>query len=136
MQYDLVPAGIHYATGDQLCLTIVWPENTTYEEIEASLAGCDRIEILAEAGELLEAIAGYTFLASLRKQYDYVISTERVEVGQDDDSELVYINRDVTGNVMVVTLKRQDIRKQIDQLAEELTATQLALVDIYEGKAV
>ncbi|MGL5434785.1 MAG: hypothetical protein ACRDBO_05200 [Lachnospiraceae bacterium] len=49
-QYDLVPVGTHYI-GEQLQITFVWPDGGSYEEVEASLTGCDRIEVLSESGE-------------------------------------------------------------------------------------
>jgi len=116
-QYDLTPGG-YYVTGDQLKLAFVWPEGVAYEEIEASLTGCDRIELLAESGDLLEAIKGYTCVDRLVKRYYCVIGTERVEDGQGEDGETLYTSKDVLGTVMIATLKKPDVRAELDSVKE------------------
>lgn len=115
--YDLVPAGTHYA-GEQLRLVIAWPEGVAYEEIEASLTDCDRIEIISEVGEMLEAIKGYTCVDRLVKQHDYVIGVEQIKDGENEAGEPLYINREVVGSVMIATLKRPDIRETVESMRE------------------
>ena len=116
-QYDLTPGG-YYVTGDQMKLAFVWPEGVAYEEIEVSLTGCERIELLAESGDLLEAIKGYTCIDRLIKQYDCVIGTEQVEDGQGEDGETLYTSQDVICTVMIATLKKPDIRAELDSVKE------------------
>lgn len=116
VQYDLVPDGTRYGTGEQLHVVLVWPDGATYEDIEASVTGCDRIEILSDTGELLEAIKGYSHVHQLRKQFNYVIAMEQVQDGTNEAGEPLYVNQDVTGTVMIVTLKQTDIRDAVESL--------------------
>lgn len=131
-QLDLVSNGTQYM-GEQLQIVFVCPVSLTYEQIEEILANVGRIELLSEQGELLQVYKGYTCLHSLRKQFDYVICTEQVEDGQDEAGNTMYATQDVTDTVMIAILKQPDLREQLKQLAEELTTTQLAIVELYEG---
>ena len=66
----------------------------------------------------MEAIRGHTCVDRLVKQYDYVIGTEQVEDGQGEDGETLYTSQDVLGTVMIATLKRPDIRVELDSVKE------------------
>ena len=129
---DMVSNGTQYM-GERLQIVFACPAGLSYEQMEEILANVDRIELLSEQGELLQVYKGYTCLYSLRKQYDYVIRTEQVEDGQDEAGNALYANQDVTGTVMVAILKQPDLRTQLEQLAEELTMTQLAMIEMYEA---
>lgn len=125
--YDLAPNGVQH-NAEELHVIILWPDTMTYEEIENSMTGCERIEILAENRDVLEAVKGYKHLDQLRKHFDYVVRTEQVEDGVDENGEVLYTNKDVTSTVMIATLKRSDIwdtmtdmQEKFDNLINELS---------------
>lgn len=126
--YELVTDGVYFAD-DKAQITFL-PGEKTYEQIEDDLTGCNRIEILDTFGETMEAHSGYAYLDTLTKKKDYTIGTEQVEDGQDDNGDAIYINRDVTGTVMIATLKKSDIRKQIDDLQETVDMILLADLEV------
>lgn len=114
--YDLVVNGVHFS--DERAEFTFLPGEKTYEQIESDLTGCDRIEVLDSIGEVMEARAGYVYLDTLAKKKDYIIGTEQIENGQDDNGDTIYLNHDVTGTVMIAVLKKADMRKQVDDLQE------------------
>lgn len=114
--YELVVNGVSFSE-DRATLTFL-PGEKTYDEIEKDVTGCNRIEVLDSGGEVMEARSGYIYLDSLTKKKDYVIGTEQVEDGTDEEGETIYLNRDVTGTAMIAMLKKSDVRKQMDDLQE------------------
>lgn len=116
--YDLAVNGISFDE-DKARVVFVLPEGKTYEQVEADVTGKERIEILDSMGDVLEARSGYIYLDSLTKKKDYIIGTEQVENGTNEDTgETIYLNQDVTATVMIVTLKREDVRQEIADVKE------------------
>lgn len=124
--YDLVTGGVDF--GEERARLTFLPGEKTYEQIEADVTGCNRIEVIDTSGEVMEARAGYIYLDTLTKKKDYIIGTEQVEDGQDENGDTIYLNHDVTGTVMIAVLKKADIRKQVDDLQE--TVDMLVLEDL------
>lgn len=111
--FDLVPVGATFRE-DNAKIIFVLPDGKSYEEIEEAVSGKDRIEILDEAGDVLEAHKGYIYLDSLAKQKDRVIGTEQVVTGTNEETkDTIYQNQDIKADVMVVTLKRADVRQEV-----------------------
>lgn len=114
--FDLVPVGAIFKE-DSAKIIFVLPDGKSYEEIEEIVTGKERIEILDETGDVLEAHKGYIYLGSLTKQKDRVVATTQVETGINEDTkEPIYQNQDVTATVMVVTLKRSDVRQEMEAM--------------------
>lgn len=126
--YELAVNGVSF--GENGATLTFLPGKKTYEQVEADVTGCSRIEILDSAGEVMEARAGYVYLDSLTKKRDYVISTEQVEDGTDEEGETVYLSRDVTGTVMIAMLKKTDMRKQVDDLQETVDMLVLESLEV------
>lgn len=118
--FDLVPVGATFGE-DKARITIVLPDGTNYETVEIAVSGKERIEILDEDGEVLAAHKGYIYLDSLTKQKDRVIGTTQVVTGTDEETlEPIYTNQEVTATVMVVTLKRADVRQEVEEMKANL----------------
>ena len=112
----MVPVGATFRE-DNAKIIFVLPDDKSYEEIEEAVTGKERIEIFDEAGELLEAHKGYIYLDSLTKQKNRVISTTQVMTGTNEETkEPIFQNQDVTATVMVVTLKRSDVRQAVEAM--------------------
>ncbi len=114
--YDLVVNGVSFDE-EKARLTFLSGEKT-YEQVEADVTGCSRIEVLDTSGEVMEARSGYVYLDSLMKKKDYIIGIEQIEDGTDENGDTIYLNHDVTGTVMIAVLKKADMRKQVDDLQE------------------
>lgn len=114
--YDLVVNGVSF--GEEEATFTFLPGEKVYEQVEADVTGCARIVVLDSLGDVMEARSGYIYLDSLAKKKDYVIGTEQVEGGQDDNGDTIYLNHDVTGTVMIAVLKKSDVRQQVDDLQD------------------
>lgn len=118
--FDLVPVGATFGE-DKARITIVLPDGTNYETVEIAVSGKERIEILDEDGEVLAAHKGYIYLDSLTKQKNRVIGTTQVVTGTDKETqEPIYTNQEVTATVMIVTLKRADVRQEVEEMKANL----------------
>ncbi len=126
--YDLAIGGVYF--GEERAEFKFLPGEKTYEQIENDVTGCARIEVLDTSGEVMEARTGYIYLDTLTKKKDYIIGTEQVEDGQDDHGDTIYVNRDVTGTVMIATLKKADVRKQVDDLLETVDMLVLESLEV------
>lgn len=113
--YDLVPAGSSFME-EKARLVVVLPEGKSYEDVERDMTGKDRIEILDSTGEILTVHHGYVYLDTLMKKKDYFVATEQVETGRNEENELIYENKEVLATVMVATLKKADLRQEMDKV--------------------
>ena len=112
--FDLVPVGAAFRE-DNAKITFVLPEGKSYDEIEEAVSGKERIEILDVTGDVLEAHKGYIYLDNLTKQKDRVIATTQTMIGTNEATkEPIYQNQEVKATVMVVTLKRSDVRQEVE----------------------
>lgn len=128
--YDLVPAGASFGA-DTAWITALWPIDKTYEQVETAISGIDRIEIIDDAGDILAAHKGYLHLEELSKKKNYVIKRELVEDGTDPDTgEMLYAAQDTTGTVLIATLKKSDIRSELNAMKE---AIDMLVVSSLEG---
>lgn len=117
-QYDLVPGGATFGM-ETARVVAVWPEGKTYEQVEMAITGIERIEILDSAGDVLTVHKNYLHLEELSRKKDYVIRTERIDDGINTDTgEILYSTKDIVGTVLIATLKRTDMRLEVDTLKE------------------
>lgn len=118
--YELVPGGAHF-DAETAKLIFVFPVDKTYEEVEADLEGNARIQILDSVGEVSETKIGYSCLDGTGRKKNYVIGTEQVEVGADEETgEVIYTTRDVLGTAMIVELKKADLRAELEAAKTEI----------------
>lgn len=118
--FDLVPVGAAFGE-DKAKVIFVFPEGKSYEEIEETVSGKERIEVLDEAGDVLAAHKGYIYLDSLTKQKARVIGTAQVASGTNEATgETIYENQDMTATVMIATLRRADVRQEVDAMKASL----------------
>lgn len=126
--YDLAINGASFGE-DKAKLVFIWPEGKSFEQIEADLTGNDRIVILDESGETIESRTGYPYLDRLTKQHDYIVGMEQIEDGTDPEiGETLWKNQDVTGTVMIATLKKADVWQELARIGE--TVDMLILTEL------
>lgn len=120
--YELVPGGAYF-DDETAKLIVVFPSGKTYEEVEADLEGNERLQILDMSGEVSETKIGYTYLDGAGRKKSYVIGIEQVESGADTDTgETIYTNQDVIGTVMIVVLKKADLRAELEVAKAEIVS--------------
>lgn len=105
------------------------PGDDTLDGLNALLsdpAETDKITLLSEADEELAIYTGYTDLASISLETDAVISYTQ-------DTE----QTPITGKLVTAVLRKPDqMEQQIRALEQQITDTQMALCEIYEGMEV
>ena len=109
------------------------PGEVTFEEAEAAVSAATSIMLLDDAGEPMASRSDLVYAGRMTRQSDYVIGTEKKETGADEDGNLIYTYKDVTGTVMIAEFRLPDWREQYAELANEVTNAQLAIVELYEG---
>ena len=129
--YELVANG--YQLQQDGGRIIFQPGEQTFEEIEAAVSTATSIVILEETGEPLISRTDLVYAGRLAKQKGYVIRTEKEETGTDEDGNPVYAYKNVIGTVMLADFRLPDLREAYKSLEEEVTNTQLAIVELYEG---
>ena len=109
------------------------PGEVTFEEAEAAVSAATSIMLLDDAGEPMASRSDLVYAGRMTRQSDYVIGTEKKETGADEDGNLIYTYKDVTGTVMIAEFRLPDWREQYAELANEVTNAQMAIVELYEG---
>lgn len=117
--YELTPNGAYFAD-DTAKVIFVFPEGKTYEQVEADIEGNERLQILDDAGEVTETKVGYSYLDGITKKNDYVIGTKKVEAGTDESKTPIYTTEDIHGTVLIVSLKKADLRTELDAAKKQI----------------
>ena len=115
--YDLVAGGVRES--DETLTLVFLPGTKTFEQVE-------KVYILGSDGEPMKTILGYTQYKGMAKQLDYVISSETVNNGTEDEPDYETVNH--TGTVMIMTLSKPDLQqkyKDLEETVEFLVAGQL-----------
>lgn len=113
-KYDLITNGVE-ESGDYLTLSFL-PGLDSFETVEAefSQTNTEKIYILGLDGQPMEVKTGFTQLIEMKKKMDYVISSETVNTGTEEEPN--YETNEVKDTIMVVKLRRPDIRDTVRTL--------------------
>lgn len=117
--YDVVAGAFRY-TDDKLTITML-PGFKNLEEVYSNFdnsANVSTIELLGAAGDIMDIRKGYIYLTECKLQKDYVIGRNEVDNGLDEEGNPIKDYKDITGTVVTVALKKQDIRKELDNVKE------------------
>ena len=112
---------------------IFQPGEMSFEEVEEAVSAATSIVLLDDAGDPMASRTDLVYAGRMTKQKDYVVNTEKEETGEDEDGTPIYTYKDVTGTVMIAEFRLPDLREKYTALEEEVTNTQLAIVELYEG---
>ncbi len=112
---------------------IFQPGKMSFEEVEEAVSAATSIVLLDDGGDPMASRTDLVYAGRMTRQKDYVIGTEKEETGADEDGNSIYIYKDVTGTVMIAEFRLPDWREEYTKLANEVTNTQLAIVELYEG---
>lgn len=121
--YDVIVGGLH-ATDEKLVLFIL-PGEKSIGEIDAEFDIPDnvkRIEILDSAGGVDNIKHDYLYMTDCQRKKNHIIGSNQVEVGIDEDETPIYEYQDVIGTIMVVTLTKSDVRKELDDTKREISS--------------
>lgn len=120
--YDVVAGGL-YATDEKLLITIL-PGEKGVGEIDAEFdlpANVGRIEVLDSDGAVDDVKHGYAYMTDCQRKKNYVIGSEQVEVGVGEGENSIKEYQDVVGTVMVITLAKSDMRKELQETKAEVS---------------
>lgn len=117
--FDTVPGGV--SVQGSVLRVIVHPGEMGLEALEQLLTpeNCQRVELLDVQEALIQPFLGYTTLSTLKKIKNYQLPV----INPDETAE--------NADVAVITLRQQD---RVDKLESDVTALQVALVEIYESE--
>ena len=123
--YELVADG-YQLQQDGGCI-IFQPGEQTFEEVETVMSGVKSILLLDENGDTMASRTDLVYAGRLTSQ------TEKNQTGTDSEGNAVYEYKDITGTVLIAEFRLPDLREKYAALEEEVTNTQLAIVELYEG---
>lgn len=115
--YELAVNGV-IETPDALSLTFL-PADKTFEEIERDFeteTATEKICVLDSADQIMYSVIGFSRYCGMAKKPDYVISTEQVNKGSEEEPVMETVEK--IGAVMVVELSRPDLEKKYADLKE------------------
>lgn len=129
--FELVPNG--YQLQQDYGRIIFQPGEATFDEVEEVVSAATSIMLLDDAGDPMVSRRDLVYAGRMTKQKDYVIGAEKEETGSDEDGNPIYTYKNVTDTVIIAEFRLPDWREQYAELANEVTNTQLAIVELYEG---
>lgn len=119
----MVTGGSRYVNGaNRDCLNFIFDENTSMDELDALFTeqNCETIKIIGNDGS--EAVYNeYTVRSEIKQSFEVVEN-------ENPDATAQTVKR-----VTVSMGQRSYMEKQLALIADEVTNTQLALCELYEG---
>lgn len=127
-KYDLITNGVE-ESGDYLTLSFL-PGLDSFETVESEFnpTNAEKVYILGLDGQPIEVKTGFTQLVEMQKKMDYVISSETVNTGTEEDPN--YETKEVKDTVMVVKLRRPDIRDTVQTLQDTVDTMILSQLEV------
>ena len=130
-EYELVADG-YQLKQDGGCL-IFRPGAVSFEEAEADLKAAKVLTMLDDTGNPILSRSDLVYAGRLSKDNNYVIGTDQVQTSEDAEGNPLYETQDIAGAVLIADFRLPNLREAYAKLQEELTSTQMALVELYEG---
>lgn len=127
-KYELVTNGVT-ESGDYLTLSFL-PGLDSFETVEAEFnqTNTEKIYILGLDGQPMEVKTGFTQLTEMKKKMDYVISSETINTGTEEEPN--YATSEVMDTIMVAKLRRPDIRDTVQTLQDTVDAIILSQLEV------
>ena len=96
------------------------PGDKSFAEIKEDLQAADGVEMLDGEGKVLISRTDLVYAGRLQEDDNYLIRTECIETGVDENQEPVYETRNVYGTVMIADFRQADVREQYAKLAAQV----------------
>lgn len=116
--YTLAADG--YRLGSDGGRVIFQPGEASFEEVEADLIAGGAIKVLDDSGAPLSSRSDLVYAGRLTRDTNYIIGTEQVQTGTDDEGSAVYETQDKIGTVMIAEFRQPDVRERCDALEAQL----------------
>lgn len=111
------------------------PGNTGLENLEILLsnsANTEKILLQTDNGETLKIYNGYKVLSSIEKQKNALIGYGSIAQQADTAPEEV---TPIHGDLVIAVLQKETIEHRVTNVEQQITDTQMAITEIYEGMA-
>ena len=116
--YELVAGGYQlHETGGRI---IFQPGASDFATIKADLLAADSIEVLDDSGNVFISRSDLVYAGRMQEDENYIVGSEQVETGTDEDGNPTYETRDVIGTVMIADFREPDLREQYADLAAKM----------------
>lgn len=127
-KYDLITNGVE-ESGEYLTLSFL-PGLDSFETVESEFSPLHtaKIYILGLDGQPMEVKTGFTQLVEMQKKIDYVISSETVNAGTEEEPN--YETNEIKDTIMVAKLRRPDIRDTVQTLQDTVDAMILSRLEV------
>ena len=110
-EYQLVSGG--YQLRDTSGRIIFLPGDVDFATIKNDLKTATSLELLDSAGKTIASRTDLVYARRLQEDESWIIGSEQVETGTDEDGNPVYTTQDVTGTVMIAEFREPDLREQL-----------------------
>lgn len=130
--YELATNGV-VEKGDMIKYIIV-PGSNSFDSIETNFKDSTKTETIHVLGNDLapiRSIVGFTKYKGMEKIVEYVLSSEMVNNGTEEEPD--YQESVTTGTVMIVTMSKPELEDRVTTLESDVINTMLALTELYEG---
>lgn len=130
--YELATNGV-VENGDMIKYIIV-PGSNSFDSIETNFKDSTKTETIHVLGNDLDpirSIVGFTKYKGMEKIVEYVLSSEMVNNGTEEEPD--YQESVTTGTVMIVTMSKPELEDRVTILESDVINTMLALTELYEG---
>ena len=116
-------------SGEYLTLSFL-PGLDSFETVESEFNPLHtaKIYILGLEGQPMEVKTGFTQLVEMQKKIDYVISSDTINTGTEE--EPYYTTSEVKDTIMVAKLRRPDIRDTVQTLQDTVDAIILSQLEV------
>lgn len=128
--YDIVPGGLR-ATEESMTMVLL-PGSKNLLQVDEEMdnpANTGTIQIQDSTGDTMDVKKGYVYQVECRKIKDHVIGREPVGEpvaepieGEEPAESAEQEYRDITGTVVCVTLKKADVRQELETAKEEIAS--------------
>ena len=92
------------------------PGEKDFAEVKADLQETGGIELLDAEGKVIISRTDLVYAGRLQEDDNYLIGTEKIETGVNENQEPVYETRNIFGTVMIADFREPDLRDQYAKL--------------------
>lgn len=92
------------------------PGEKDFAEVKADLQETGGIELLDAEGKVIISRTDLVYAGRLQEDDNYLIGTEKIETGVNENQEPVYETKNIFGTVMIADFREPDLRDQYAKL--------------------
>lgn len=110
-EYQLVSGG--YQLRDTSGRIIFLPGDSDFATIRNDLKAATSLELLDGTGKTIVSRTDLVYAGRLQEDETWIIGTEQVQSGTDEEGNPIYTTQDVIGTVVIADFREPDVREQL-----------------------